>query len=116
MRHPAAEWTIGRHRRRALLAIECGHVGGWIAGARDRTARRVRLDLDELFRNQPLRSERFIKLVDRAHAERRHELRLLAQRPTDRELSRRDTPTRREVLQTGDELGIRFAIRPGEPR
>ena len=72
----------------------------WVAGARDRTARRDRLDLGELLCGQRLRRERFVELLDRAHAERRHELRLPAQHPTDRELTRREAPTRREVLET----------------
>jgi hypothetical protein len=87
-------------------------VRGWVTGARDRTARRDRFDLGELLRGQRLRSERFVNLLDRAHAERRHELRLLAEHPTDRQLTRCDTPTVREVLETGDEPGVRFAIRP----
>jgi hypothetical protein len=103
-------------RESAVFAIERRHVRGWVAGARDRTARRDRLDLGELLWGQRLRSERFLKLLDRAHAERRHELRLFAQHPTDRELTRRDTPTRREILETGDELGVRFAIQSAKPR
>ena len=83
----------------ALLAVERGHRRRRVARAHDRTARRDRLDLGELLRGQRLRRERFVELLDRAHAQRRHELRLLAEHPADRELTRRDAPALRERLQ-----------------
>ena len=63
---------------------------GWVAGPRDRTARREGFDLGELFAGQWLCSERLVDLLERTHAERRHEPGLLAQYPADRELTQGD--------------------------
>ena len=74
---------------------------GWVAGPRDRTARREGFDLGELFAGQWLCSERLVDLLERTHAERRHEPGLLAQYPADRELTQGDPPPLREALETG---------------
>src|SRR5690606_1234338 len=95
----------------APLAVERGHVLGGVAGARDRVARHDRLDLGDLLGAQRLRGERLVEVLEGAHAERRHELRLLAEHPADGELARRDPPTPRELVETGDEPGVRVAVR-----